>query len=176
MQGMFQNCSSLTSLDVSGFDTSIVTDMSFMFNDCSSLTSLDVSGFDTSKAKNISNMFVGCNKISLLDLSGFNLQSITSGTFSLTNPTYTTTLYAPYNLQSGVKITFAGSGVMYRKGYSVEVTELTSENTSKSKDDKYIFVTQDLNEFTIKFVDEDGTTVLQESTVKYGDMPEFTNE
>ncbi|MDY3026021.1 MAG: BspA family leucine-rich repeat surface protein, partial [Candidatus Faecivicinus sp.] len=53
-------CSSLTSLDVSGFDTSNVTIMSWMFAGCSSLTSLDVSSFDTSKVTNMWWMFDGC--------------------------------------------------------------------------------------------------------------------
>ena len=39
---MFYNCSSLTSLDVSKFDTSKVTTMSYMFSSCSKLSSLDV--------------------------------------------------------------------------------------------------------------------------------------
>ena len=39
---MFCGCSSLSSLDLSGLDTSKVTDMGFMFSDCSALTSLTV--------------------------------------------------------------------------------------------------------------------------------------
>jgi surface protein len=54
---MFENCSSLTSLDVSGFDTSNVTSMGAMFYNCSGLTSLDLSGFDTSKVTGMNNMF-----------------------------------------------------------------------------------------------------------------------
>jgi surface protein len=42
---MFYNCSSLTSLDVSNFDTGNVTDMIFMFGYCFSLTSLNLSNF-----------------------------------------------------------------------------------------------------------------------------------
>ena len=49
MSYMFTACSRLTSLDVSNFDTSKVTNMSRMFANCSSLTSLDVSSFDTSQ-------------------------------------------------------------------------------------------------------------------------------
>lgn len=45
---MFNGCSSLRSLDVSGLDTGNVTNMQSMFNGCSSLQSLDVSGFNTS--------------------------------------------------------------------------------------------------------------------------------
>ena len=40
---MFYNCASLTSLDVSNFNTSNVTNMSYMFQSCSKLTTLDLS-------------------------------------------------------------------------------------------------------------------------------------
>ena len=50
MSSMFAYCSGLTSLDLSGFDTSAVTSMDSMFESCSGLTSLDLSSFDTSEA------------------------------------------------------------------------------------------------------------------------------
>ena len=77
MSNMFNNCKSLTSLDVSGFDTSKVTDMSDMFYDCNILTSLNVSNFDTSKVTNISNMFAHCCEVINLDVSGFDTSKVT---------------------------------------------------------------------------------------------------
>ena len=50
MEEIFGYCSSLTSLDVSSFNTSKVTVMGNIFEGCSGLTSLDVSNFDTSSA------------------------------------------------------------------------------------------------------------------------------
>ena len=41
MSNMFSNCSSLTSLNLSNFNTNNVNNMSEMFSDCSSLTSLN---------------------------------------------------------------------------------------------------------------------------------------
>ena len=101
MSNMFYYCSSLTSLDLSGFDTSAVTNMSNMFSR-SSLTSLDLSSLDTSAVTNMSNMFssssltsldlssldtsavtdmgamfYGCDKLTSLDLSGFDTSSVT---------------------------------------------------------------------------------------------------
>ena len=63
MYVMFCNCASLTQLDVSGFDTSKVTDMGWMFSGCESLTELDVSGFDTSMVTDMGGMFYGCTKL-----------------------------------------------------------------------------------------------------------------
>ena len=73
---MFYYCSSLTSLDLSGFDTSSVTYMSYMFFGCSSLTSLDLSGFDTSNVTDMYDMFSDCSSLTSLDLSGFDTSSV----------------------------------------------------------------------------------------------------
>jgi len=78
MSEMFRNCTSLTSLDVSGFDTSSATSMSAMFRSCTSLTSLDVSGFDTSSVTNMSAMFRSCTSLTSLDVSGFDTSSVTN--------------------------------------------------------------------------------------------------
>ena len=47
MSYMFYNCSSLTSLDLSNFNTINVKDMSGMFSFCSSLTYLNLFNFNT---------------------------------------------------------------------------------------------------------------------------------
>ena len=56
MNSMFDCCESLTSLDISNFDTKNVIYFDFMFYHCVSLTSIDVSNFDTSNAISISNI------------------------------------------------------------------------------------------------------------------------
>ena len=77
MKRMFQLCSSLKSLDVSGFKTSNVTDMGFMFNKCSNLTSLDVSNFDTSNITSMKAMFQLCSSLKSLDVSRWNTSNVT---------------------------------------------------------------------------------------------------
>ena len=77
MLGMFCDCSSLTSLDVSGFDTGNVTDMENMFRDCSKLTNLDVSHFETRKVTDMRDMFYGCSGLTSLDLSHFDTRNVT---------------------------------------------------------------------------------------------------
>ena len=71
MIGMFSNCGSLTSLDLSHFVTSKVTDMSSMFSNCSSLKSLNIN-FDTQKAEKMQNMFKNCTSLTSLNISTFN--------------------------------------------------------------------------------------------------------
>ncbi|MBQ1629060.1 MAG: BspA family leucine-rich repeat surface protein, partial [Treponema sp.] len=66
MSYMFGDCTDLTSLDVSKFDTSKVTDMYNMFGGCKALISLDVSKFDTSKVTNMALMFKACNNLTTI--------------------------------------------------------------------------------------------------------------
>ncbi len=77
MDFMFVDCTSLTSLDLSNFDTSNVTNMECMFDSCRSLTSLDVSNFDTSNVTNMANMFLACSSLTGLDLSNFDTSNVT---------------------------------------------------------------------------------------------------
>ena len=78
MNYMFYNCKTLTSLDVSGFNTSNVTNMSLMFSSCSALTSLDVSGFNTSNVTNMDSMFSDCSAVTSLNVNGFNTSNVTN--------------------------------------------------------------------------------------------------
>ena len=66
MDFMFADCSSLASLDLSGWDTSKVTRMGCMFSGCASLPSLDLSGWDTSGVEGMWGMFQGCASLSSL--------------------------------------------------------------------------------------------------------------
>ena len=76
MNGLFQGCSSLTSIDVSSFITAKVTSMSNMFRGCNRLTSLDVSNLNTAKVTDISNMFYGCSGLTSLDVTNFNTANV----------------------------------------------------------------------------------------------------
>ena len=76
MYRWFYDCSSLTSFDGSGFDTSSVTNMNEMFHNCTNLTSLDVSMFDTRNVTEMDYMFCGCCNLSILDLSSFDTGNV----------------------------------------------------------------------------------------------------
>ena len=89
MSGMFYRCSSLTELDLSGWNTAAsegsqtvkstknVTGMGSMFSGCSRLASLDVSNFNTGNVKKMSWMFSRCSGLASLDLSNFNTGNVT---------------------------------------------------------------------------------------------------
>ena len=78
MSYMFSDCSSLTSLDVTHFNTAKVTDMSAMFYSCSSLTSLDVTHFNTENVTKMYSMFYSCSSLTSLDVTHFNTAKVTN--------------------------------------------------------------------------------------------------
>ena len=63
---MFFNCANLSSLDLSNFNTAIVSDMSLMFGGCSVLSSLDLSNFYTKEVRDMSYMFSRCSALTTI--------------------------------------------------------------------------------------------------------------
>ena len=77
MSQMFARMSNLTTLDLSSFDTSKVTDMSGMFENMYNLTTINLSGFNTSNVTNMSQMFARMSNLTTLDLSSFDTSQVT---------------------------------------------------------------------------------------------------
>lgn len=92
--GTFYNCTALTHLDVSNFNTSKVTSMRSMFYNCKSLLSgyselsidkiqnpnfyiLDVSNWDTSNVTDMGWMFANCISIVDIDTSNWDVANVT---------------------------------------------------------------------------------------------------
>ncbi|MBE7033882.1 MAG: BspA family leucine-rich repeat surface protein [Ruminococcaceae bacterium] len=83
MRGMFLNACSLETVDVSNWDTSNATDMSYMFasiisNKEMSFTSLDVSKWDTSNVINMNRMFQLCVSLESLDVDEWDTGKVES--------------------------------------------------------------------------------------------------
>lgn len=74
---LFVFCKKLTTIDLSNFNTSIVTDMSGMFYSCKSLINLDLSNFNTSNVTNMMGMFIRCSGLTRLNLSNFDTSNVT---------------------------------------------------------------------------------------------------
>ena len=64
---MFKSCNKIIEIDLSNFDSSLVTDMGNMFYSCSSLAYLNLSNFNTSKVTKMNSMFSGCINLISLD-------------------------------------------------------------------------------------------------------------
>jgi len=78
MDGMFESCASLSTVDVSDWNTARVTSMDNMFMSCSSLENLDLRGLDTGKVTSFDGMFAWCGKLKKLHLSTWDTSSAES--------------------------------------------------------------------------------------------------
>ena len=78
MRGMFQNCKSLESIDLSEFYTTNVEIMLDMFKGCSKLNSLkiDFTKFDTSQVTDMQSMFEDCSNLEVLSLDGLQTPKV----------------------------------------------------------------------------------------------------
>lgn len=63
IKGMFYDCTSLTSIDISTLDVSGIVNMASMFFNCTSLVTLDLSNFNTRKVTNMYRMFYNCSSL-----------------------------------------------------------------------------------------------------------------
>ena len=135
MQSMFSNCGALETLDLSGFNTANVTTMENMFYNCSSLETVDLSSFNTSSVTNMSKMFQGCAGLQTLDLSGFNTSSVTDMRYM-------------FSACTGLKsVNFSGlntSGVttmtyMFQGCTGLQTLDLSDLNTSSVTDMRNMF-------------------------------------
>ena len=79
LENMFYNCTSLTSVNFSNADISLVENMSNMFYNCSNLKILDLSSFNTNNLKNTYNMFASCINLTSINFgNNFNTSKLTN--------------------------------------------------------------------------------------------------
>ena len=72
---MFRGCTSLTSVDVSTFNTSLVTTMNYMFYGSTALTGVTLGSLSTAKSPTMKFAFASCSGLTSLDLSGVTFRS-----------------------------------------------------------------------------------------------------
>ena len=150
MYGLFSYCEQLPSLDLSNWDTSIVTSMNKMFKNCRSLVniSLTPSKFNTSKVTDMGGMFDGCWKLTTIDMSGFNTSNVTLMDY------------------------------MFNDCRALTSLNLSSFNTSKVTNMKYMFNASDdsyMNLETITFGPNWSTANVTDMDCMFGDCYHLTN-
>ncbi|MCR4896894.1 MAG: DUF4214 domain-containing protein [Lachnospiraceae bacterium] len=74
---MFTNCIHLGYVDFTGLDTSSAQDFHSMFKGCAALQDVIWGGIDTSRVASTVDMFNGCGALTNMDLSGLNLNNVT---------------------------------------------------------------------------------------------------
>ena len=126
-QVFFDGLENILEIDLSNFDTSKVTNMSFMFSGMSHLTTLDLSNFDTSQVTNMNNMFSGMSNLTTLDLSNFDTSKVTNMERMFNNMTNLTTL----NLSNFDTSQVTNMSNMFAVTPKLTTLDLSSFNTSK---------------------------------------------
>ena len=181
--GMFAYLDNVSTLDLSGLDTSNMTSMSKMFYNSKSLTNIDTSGFDTTKVVNMNGMFWGCNILKNIDVSNFKTSNVTDmnnmfadcsnlTTLDLSNFDTSNVLYMgnPYHYSYGG---------MFRNCSSLVNLNISSFNTSKVKDMSDMFygcsslVTLDLSSFNTSNVTSMGSMFANCTNLKNLNLSSF---
>ena len=76
MGGLFERCTALESVNLSGLDTTNVVSMGQMFWACANLTTVDLTGLNTSNVTSMKEMFKGCGKLASVNLSGLDTSNV----------------------------------------------------------------------------------------------------
>ncbi len=168
MNSMFLNCSALETITVGhNFKTANVTDMSSMFSGCGALLSFPVSGFNTAKVTNMSNMFNNCYWATSLNLTGFDTSKVTSMEGMFQNCTQLETMdLSTWNTQNvtSMKNMFSGCNRL-RSGIHI-----SSWNTGNVKDMSGMFTRcpvafEDISGWNVAKV-EDMTAMFRDTGVE----------
>lgn len=76
LDSLFENCEYLNTVEISNWNTDIVTSCSSMFRGCTALNSLFLEMWDTRNITDTSYMFYNCSRIDTINLEGWNTQSV----------------------------------------------------------------------------------------------------
>ena len=124
MGNMFRN-SQAAILDVSNFDTSKVTDMDWMFQNSKTIT-LDVSNFDTSSVTDMSGMFSG-SQATTLNVSNFDTSNVTNMNGMFSNTKAITLDLSNFNTS---KVTSMSSMFYNSKATTLDVSNFDTSNVT----------------------------------------------
>ena len=135
MSNMFAHMRHLTALNLSNFNTSQVTDMGYMFEDMSNLTTLNLSSFDTSKVTNMGAMFEGMSGLTTLNLSNFDTSQVTDMGYMFSGMSNLTTLDLSHFNTSQV----ANMEYMFAGMSNLTTLDLSNFDTSQVTSVGYMF-------------------------------------
>ena len=136
MRSMFANMHNITTLNLSNFNTSKVTGMAYMFNGMHNLITFNLSSFDTSRVVDMSNMFYSMYALTNLNLSNFNTTNVTNMGFMFFSMYSLTSL----DLSSFDTSNVANMSYMFYGMYGLTSLNLSSFNTSHVTDMSYMFI------------------------------------
>ena len=135
MSYMFDGMRNLTTLNLSNFDTSRVTDMQYMFSYVSNLTSLNLSNFDTSRVTDMQYMFSYASNLTSLNLSNFDTSKVTNMRYMF----YGMSNLAILNLSSFDTSKVTNMNAMFYDVHSLITLNLSNFDTSQVTNMSYMF-------------------------------------
>jgi surface protein len=128
MKNMFYECSSLTSLDLSSFDTKSVTTMQNMFSGCGALPTLDITHFNTANVTNMNGMFNNCKSLESIDLSKLNTDKVTDMSSMFTG----CNMNVVFTNRTNDKLNKANSMFNVYYGSSIDLTNFSLLNSTNN--------------------------------------------
>lgn len=137
LSGAFSDCINLTSVDLSGLNTTNTQTMSFLFSSCLKLPSIDLSVLDTSSAVDMFALLSHCESLTTANLSNLDTSNVV------------------YMLR------------MFNECHSLQTVDLTGFNTSKVRDMDHMFYncmsleSLDVSNWTITNADTDLTFMFE---------------
>lgn len=81
----FINNRNITEVDLSGLDSSSVTNLQELFKNCSNLLTATLTGMNTQNVSNFKSMFSECTKLSNVNVSNLNTESVTDMSYLFYN-------------------------------------------------------------------------------------------
>ena len=108
-----------------------VTSMEQMFCECSALTSLDLSKWNTDNVQNLNGMFAYCSSLNTVDISNFNIQLATDMASMFFSCTALTTIYCESDWSESIAECggmFAGCSLL-KGSHGTEFSDYNRDNT-----------------------------------------------
>ena len=137
---MFSYMKGVTYIDLTGLNTTNVTNMSYMFGYCIKLDTIKLSSsFDTSNVRNMSSMFTTCSALKNIDLTYFNTSNVT-------------TMY----------------GMFYKAGTPKTVLDFSSFNTSKVESMEEMFERSTMTSVDLSSFDLQSVTTMAKMFLESG--------
>jgi surface protein len=104
--------SKMTAIEgLENLNTAIATDMNGMFNGCSALTSIDLSSFNTEYVVNMGSMFQNCSSLKVIDLTSFSINSLEHAYSVFFGCKSLTTIFCDKDWSKSTKL--VGTGYMF---------------------------------------------------------------
>ena len=126
--GMFYAMQALRVIDFGNFNVNeTTTNISSMFYNCSSLTELNVTDWNTVEVTNMDNIFYGCSCLSELDVANWNTENVTQ----MSAMFYKCSSLSTLNVANWKTDKVTGMGVMFGQCFSLKSLDVSNWNTAK---------------------------------------------